>query len=293
MDLSPNELSRATGRPLAAIAFGFDVVGVGLVVPLFGVRPGPAALGVAAVLLLGAVGVWRPRFGVSLLLVRGPLAILLAIAGLVNGIAFVAAGGVAVGAWFGLVGASRVPASTTEASTRRDRLWSATLHLAVFAALVVVAALDSPAKGATLGLLWVGVMWGGVGIHEVGHAIGAAVTGNAVKHLDIGLGLPLLRTPRLTVRAVPLTGFTEWAPAASMTSRREAVIVAAGPAANLLCGLALSLTAWGTASDLLAIGAAAQYFAFLVNLVPFKAAGHGPAVGSDGMRLFRLLSRTG
>lgn len=264
-------------------------MGTGFVVASFGVHAAPGALGVAAALLLGALGVWRPRLGVSLLLVRGPLAILLSVAGLVNGIAFVAAGGVVLGAWLGLVGASRVPAATTEASTTRDHLWSAILHLAMLAGLVVVAALDSPANGAKLGLLWVGVMWGGVGIHEAGHAIGAAVTGNAVKRLDIGLGLPLLRTPRLTVRAVPLAGFTEWTPAASMTSRREVAVVAAGPAANLSCGLALSLIAWATASDFLAIVAAAQYFTFFVSLAPFKSAGHGPAIDSDGRRLFRLL----
>lgn len=286
-----NDQAVATGRRLAGAALTLDLVGVGLVLALLEYRPAPVWLGSTVVLLLSSVGVWWPRLGVLLLLVRGPLAILLSIGGLENAFVFVAMGGVVVGAWLGLLGASRIPAATTEESTRRDNVWSAVLHLAMLAGIVVVAALESPGAGAALAFLWVGIMWGGVAVHEVGHALGALATGNPVKRLEIGLGLALLRTRRVTVRAVPFVGYTEWEPGASMTSRREALVVAAGPAANLLCGLALSLVAIVVASSFVGIVAATQYFTFLVNLIPFKRGGHGPAIGSDGMRLLRLLKR--
>lgn len=255
-----------------------------------------AAIG-GVVLALGVLATRLRRLGHFMSLLRGFAAFVLIIAALVTmatlPFAVVAAASAVLG--FAAAGAPTAavqqPRAKRARSKRFDDVGSAVIHFA-FLGLLILSLLAQRrfTTAAGFALWWIALMWGTIAVHEAGHAIAARLMGNTVAEVRIGVGLTLFRAGPISVGAIGFLGHTHWAPnETTMTSRREACIVLAGPGANLVVAFALLALSLARPDSFVVTLIASQIVTALLNLVPFQHGAHGQLGPSDGARVLRLL----
>jgi tetratricopeptide (TPR) repeat protein len=129
-----------------------------------------------------------------------------------------------------------------------------------------------------------------VGIHEAGHALVGRLVAFRVFEVQVGTG-PRLATvhvggTRVELRAVPLCGFTSWAPTRPEGySERLFAAVAAGPLVNL-AAVAAAIVLLPASPWALVLGATNGWLA-LRNLLPHGASSPARGSGNDGAALCR------
>jgi hypothetical protein len=187
-----------------------------------------------------------------------------------------------------MIGRGRRPLCSSCAK-RRDEVGSAALLLGAFLVLVALTgANEGPVAAVRLAVAAAGLVLVPVAIHEAGHAIAARSLGNKVTEVVVGSGLQLIRVGVVSVHAFPADGRTVFTPnEATMTSRREALIFAAGPAANFAAAGALMLISASTSDSLFMLLAVTQAGTGAMSLLPWSIGSHSPH--SDGARLRALL----
>lgn len=138
-------------------------------------------------------------------------------------------------------------------------------------------------------------------VHEAGHLLDGWVAGMPIRLCCVGLG-PLLLRARiqetwLELRLIPLTGFVQAYPIISPDKLPRAVLILGGVTGNIVAFAFLAALDSMHGLTFLPPGAGkALGFAqivLLLNLVPFSSRRNGRRIASDGLRLLKLLARTG
>jgi hypothetical protein len=303
---------------LALAAVLLDTAAIGLLLSAVAAHQELVVAIGAPVIAAGIVAVRFPRLGLLLTPLRAMEFIVVLIAGLLDPWLFGASALAFISVVTGLVGALR-PSFPLDASAvlfcsrcrqpvanpmmvgrrrrplcrscakRHDEVGSAALLLGAFLVLVALTgANEGPAAAARLVVAAAGLVLVPVALHEAGHATAARSLGNTVTEVVIGTGLRLMRIGVVSVHAFPAGGRTAFTPdEATMTSRREALIVAAGPAANFAVAGTLMLIGAATSDSLFTLLAVTQAVTGAMSLLPWSIGSHG--LHSDGARLRALL----
>lgn len=152
----------------------------------------------------------------------------------------------------------------------------------------------------TVGTLFATHLVGAV-LHELAHALAAALMGLGVKEVQLGGGPVLFRTglsrTAIEIRLLPGRGMVQHLrPAERWRRLRMFIFFAAGPACDILVFLALLTAsrqphATEHLSTALAIAAGAQAYCIFSNLWPHTTVVNDVRVANDGLQLVRLLTR--
>ncbi|MBE5905800.1 MAG: hypothetical protein E7277_03255 [Lachnospiraceae bacterium] len=136
-----------------------------------------------------------------------------------------------------------------------------------------------------------------IGFHEMGHLLACKVfTKNEVWHIKIGIGKEIVKTKRITLCAIPFSGYFRYEEKRAVSTFEEGSMLVGGPLGTALLLLLLALILRNVASAWsVSLAKYLIYFngsMLITSVVPMRySAVFNPIRYSDGWQFWQLVRK--